>query len=154
VPRSYYTWVCERDNAGLVAWTPVTESNGPEIFSVLVHERQKLDPDLYLGLLGERVQAMFDRADNPQGANEQFQRILEEGGLLSGPITAKRGEEGSVLIHGNPHVMSRLRQLGLPQNLRDLKPVETLSARQSIRADRADPEVRLMSWASAVGVMR
>jgi hypothetical protein len=134
--------------------TPVTVSNGPEIFSVLVHEQQKLDPDLYLSLLSYRMQRMFDCVEDREAANAQFQRLLEEGGLLSGPITANPGEEARVLVYSNPSMLPRLWQLGLPEELRQLKPVETLSARQSIRADREDPEVRLMSWASAVGVMR
>src|SRR6202158_46805 len=140
--------------SSLIAWSPVSESNGPLIFSVQLHPQQKLDTLLYLGLLSDRVQGMLDRSQDQSEASNQLQDILESGGVWPGRMKLREGSEANDLVASNPSLLRRLRQLGLPQNLQDSNLVEQLSAKQQILVDKAEPRSRLESWASAVSQMR
>ena len=135
----------------LVAWCPVPDGDGPLILSVLAHPQNPVTLDSYLEDLSRRIQAMFNLAPE---MNREFQEVLEQGGLLAGPISAPKGREAEVLIYSNPNLPERLTNHGLPTNLREMMPTLTLVAWEQLREDRMDPAGRLLTWASAIGTLR
>ena len=138
----------------LVAWTPVQSSNGPLLFSILVPQGQKLDLFIYLNLLADRLQSLIDHCPDPSESADYVNQLLDEAGLTPAPLSTEPSEAAQTLLISNPAVVSNLYQHGLPENLKELQPIETLAARQQIVADREDPPGRLESWVSAVSVLR
>ena len=137
--------------SSLVAWSPVQGSDGPLIFSVLAHPENPLTLDSYLQDLSQRIQAMFDHY--PVTEHSRLQSMLEQGGLLAGPLSVHQGQEAQMLVYSNPNIPNRLTLHGLPRNLRTMMPAEMLEARQQLQADKLDPQSRLEAWVSALGTM-
>jgi len=86
----------------------------------------------------------------------RLNQLLEEGGLLAGPLSSSPEDAANTLITSNPNLRRRLQQLGLPMpaELKELKPIETLAARQELEADKRDSESRFESWISAISFGR
>lgn len=141
--------------SSLVAWSPVQESNGPLLFSVRVPEGQPLELPVYLSYLASRLQSLINQSPSPQEATAHLSELLDEAGLQS-PLSTSPQDAAQTLLLSNPAVRSRLFQHGLPlnQELKELRPVEMLSARQQLQADKENPLPRLESWVSAVSVLR
>lgn len=117
--------------------------------AILCHPQQVLELDLYLSLLGDRIQNMVDRSQDPQEAANDLLRDLWQADLYGEPGTIDPREAGNRLITSNPGVEYRLSQWHLLPNPQDL-PTELKVAREQISADRYDPASRLRSWAAAL----
>jgi hypothetical protein len=136
-----------------IAWSPILKSNGTLLMSVWVNKTQKLNPSAYLFLLSDRVQNLIDRSPDPTVACQRLSEMLQEAGLQNGPLTVKDPEDGAMTLVNNSRVLNRLYLHGLPTSFKDLQPTDTLLALAELKADRAEPEERLESWASALAAM-
>lgn len=136
--------------APTVAWAPTREEPGAQISAVLCHPEQALDRELYLSLLGDRIQRMIDASPDPQGATNELANLLFEQGLLADAGHVPAEEAGNRLVWSNPAIEERLGNRNLLSKIKAAKPHEMPEARKAILADQADPLTRLLSWGSAI----
>ena len=92
-----------------LSWAPT----GRELLGAISGVKgQTLNPDLYLSLLGDRVQIM---ADNSEAWElEQLEDLLREAGLLDQPFPVDWKRAGREIVEDNLEVALVLRQRGIP----------------------------------------
>jgi hypothetical protein len=139
-------------SAPTVARAPTSDEPALFVGAVLCHPEQSLDIELYVSLVGDRIQSLVDQCDDPADAARQFNRTLWDACLWDGGYVPPH-EVGNSLVWSNGGVREYLARAGLLQNLRDIAPFEMAPARARIEADRMDPFARLMNWASALKIL-
>ena len=75
---------------------------------MLVPPGTKLDRQMYLNLLGDRVRELVMADDDPQAAVARLVRALESAGLWSDQVNVTPETVGSVLVESNPQLWERL----------------------------------------------
>ena len=132
-----------------IAWAPTTTGDGLLLTAVMVASGQELDRDLYLSLLGERMQSLVNAAPDKPRAVADAQAALHEAGLFPDLGTIPVDEAGNRLVWSNPAIEERLVNLGvLPPTLPPLK--EVSAARTVLKTERNDPPSGLAAWVAAV----
>jgi hypothetical protein len=131
-----------------VAWCPSSDPELVELGAVLCHPEQELDWDIYLCLVGERIQRIVDSAEDPAEATHELQNTLFEYGL--GPdLRCPPENAGNWLIWSNLSVAENFSNKGLLDNIKKKKPEEVPIAREVIQGDLDDDDAigRLQMWA-------
>ena len=132
----------------MIAWAPTTKSRWIRLTAVLCAPEQVMDRDIYLLLLGERVQRMVDAAEDPDEARDQLHRHLFEYGLMPDLGHCPIEEAGNQLVWSNPAVGEKLGDLGVLRGLPQVKVVEMTQAREVINQDLEEPMDQLAIWVS------
>jgi hypothetical protein len=122
-----------------LCWAPT----GRELLGAICGVKgQTLDPDLYLSLLGDRVQIM---ADNSEAWElEQLEDLLREAGLLDQPFPVDWKRAGREIVEDNLEVALVLRQRGIPGRM-----PPTIEA-NDLRAQEALQGTNLTEWVHAL----
>lgn len=132
----------------MIAWAPTKKSRWIRLTAVLCAPEQVMDRDIYLLLLGERVQRMVDAAEDPDEARDQLHRHLFEYGLMPDLGHCPTEEAGNRLVWSNPAVGEKLGDLGVLRGLPQVKVVEMTQAREVINQDLEEPMDQLAIWVS------
>jgi hypothetical protein len=130
-----------------IAWCPSFDPELVELGAVLCHPEQKLDRNIYLCLVGERIQRIVDAAEDPVEATHELEKSLFEYGL--GPdLSCPPENAGNWLVWSNPGVEERFANKGLLEDLRNKKPKEMAVAREVIEGDAENDDAigRLQMW--------
>lgn len=136
--------------AKALAWAPGRNRTQIGVGAVLVPPGTKLDRQMYLNLLGDRVRELVMADDDPQAAVARLVRALESAGLWSDQVNVTPETVGSVLVESNPQLWERLGILLEMDRLQNPQPAESPAARAQLEMDRQTPAERLESWVSAV----
>jgi hypothetical protein len=137
----------------MIAWTPLLKPQHIPLVAISCSPQQRLNREIYLHLLSDRIQGMVDKSPDPQAAVKQFQEALFAEGMVSDMATCPIEEVGQNLVLSNPDVWEKLSNLGVFQKLLTAKPplVANLMAHQALTSDQDDPTGRLLAWASRMG---
>jgi hypothetical protein len=108
----------------LIAWKPHGPGNflceGAErramLGAIKGTEGQKLDPDAYFALLGDRVQEMLDAEEDPENALDQLYKAFDDENLAQVPKPSL-DRVGSKLIFANGALRGYFDSLDLPGKL-------------------------------------
>ncbi|HYY93848.1 MAG TPA: hypothetical protein VE713_04975 [Pyrinomonadaceae bacterium] len=106
-------------------------------------EGQKLDPQVYLALLADRVQKMYDQA--PPEERKMQTSVLSEAGLLDDRPTTETA--ALMLVLDNSLLQDRLRLMGLPGKLPPSLTHDDPAARKLIE------ETTLEQWVDVLTMM-
>ena len=114
---------------------------------------QRLDRDLYMSFLGDRIQEMVDTAPDPEEAVAALQEAMFCCGLVSDVGHCPTDEAGNRLVAGNPAVEEQLSILGVFQSLREVKHplIENLLAHEVFSSQKENPVDNLTTWAWHIG---
>lgn len=138
----------------LVAWAseptqlePGWKDVAVSVSAILCPPDLELTRDDHLYFLGERIQRLINRCEDPREAAENLRQDLFEAGLYRDESRVPAAEAGNRLIWSNTlGVGYRLSQWGLLPT-RSSRTCEMRAAREEISADQDCPEDRLRSWA-------
>lgn len=138
-----------------IAWTPLHEPQVVRLLAIKCLPTQKLDSDLYLSFLADRVQAMVDLLppENRKEAVSMFQEEMFRTGLVSDVANCPPDEVGVNLVMSNSEIWEKLSNLGVSQRLRKARYplIENLMAHQALMSDRENPIDNLTMWAWRMG---
>jgi hypothetical protein len=116
-----------------VAWAP---PRNQEVGSILVALGQTFEyRETYLFLLADRVEEMVKREEDPEEAERELRRQLDQAGLLSASQLKLRE-----LVTSNPELQSRLSDLGVFPKPKEQVKFDNREARQLIE------EIDLQKW--------
>jgi len=122
-----------------LSWSPM----GKELLGAISGVKgQVLDQDLYLSLLGDRVQIMADNSEPWE--LEQLEALLREAGLVDQPFPVDWKRAGKEIVEYSPEVALVLHQQGIPGRMPPT--IET----NSPRAQQALQETNLTEWVQAL----
>jgi hypothetical protein len=126
-----------------------------EIYAVAIRclPTQPLDRDLYMSLLGDRIQEMVDTAPDPEEAVSALQEAMLSSGLVSEVRHCPTDEAGNRLVWSNPAVEEQLSNLGVFQSLREVRQplIENLLAHEVFASQKENPVDNLTMWAWHIG---
>jgi hypothetical protein len=126
-----------------------------EIYAVAIRclPMQLLDRDLYMSLLGDRIQEMVDTAPDPDEAVSALQEAMFGSGLVGDVGHCPTDEAGNRLVESNPAVEEQLSILGVFQSLSQVKHplIENLLAHEVFVSQNENPVDNLTMWAWHVG---
>jgi hypothetical protein len=126
-----------------------------EIYAVAIRclPTQPLDRDLYLSLLGDRIQEMVDTAPDPEEAVSALQEAMFSSGLVGDVGHCPMDEAGNRLVWSNPAVEEQLSNLGVFQRLSDIELplIENLLAYEVFMSQKENPVDNLTMWAWHIG---
>jgi hypothetical protein len=126
-----------------------------EIYAVAIRclPMQHLDRDLYMSLLGDRIQEMVDTAPDPEEAVSALQEAMFSSGLVSEVGHCPTDEAGNRLVWSNPAVAEQLSNLGVFQSLREVRQplIENLLAHEVFVSQKENPVDNLTMWAWHIG---
>lgn len=127
-----------------VYWCPPHEGSTALRLGVIKTVRgQKMDGEMYLSFLGERIQELLEQAESPERALASLVRALEEAGLAPAH-PEEMSEAGATLIWSNPLMLDYLATKGLYPERDEVKG-PTPGAREVYE------ETTLDEWATLVG---
>jgi hypothetical protein len=122
-----------------------------EIYAVAIRclPTQRLDRDIYMSLLGDRIQEMVDTAPEPDEAVSALQEAMFSSGLVSDVGHCPTEEAGDRLVWSNGAVEEQLSILGVFQRLREVKHplIENLLAHEVFMSQKENPVDNLTIWA-------
>src|SRR5262245_3260327 len=108
-----------------VAWAP---PRNPEVGAIFVAAGQTFEYlETYLSLLADRVEEMVKREEDPEEAERELRRQLDQAGLLSASRLKLRE-----LVTSNPELQSRLSDLGVFPKPKEQVKSDNREARQLI----------------------
>jgi hypothetical protein len=126
-----------------------------EIYAVAIRclPTQSLDRNIYMSLLGDRIQEMVDTAPDPEEAVSALQEEMFSSGLVGDVGHCPTDEAGNRLVWSNPSVEERLSILGVFKSLSAVKHplIENLLAHEVFRSQRENPVDNLTMWAWHIG---
>jgi hypothetical protein len=126
-----------------------------EIYAVAIRclPTQPLDRDIYMSLLGDRIQEMVDTAPDPEEAVSALQEAMFGSGLLGEVGNCPTDETGNRLVWGNPAVEEQLSNLGVFRKLSEVKYplIENLLAHEAFGSQKENPVDNLTTWAWHIG---
>jgi hypothetical protein len=126
-----------------------------EIYVVAIRclPTQRLDRDLYMSFLGDRIEEMVDTAPDPEEAVAEFQEAMFNEGLLSELVHCPTDGAGNHLVWSNPAVAEQLSNLGVFQSLNQIKYplIENIRAHQVFKYQKENPGDNLSMWAWHIG---
>ena len=139
----------------LIAWSPLKEPGKAYLVAIRCHPNQQLDRDIYMSLLGDRIQHMVDQAPDPDEAVSALQEEMFSSGLLLDVGHCPANQAGNRLVWSNGAVEEKLSSLGVFQRLKKVKAplVENLMAHQALMSEKDNPVDNLMLWASQIGAV-
>lgn len=138
-------------NPTILAWKPEPELEPrlvnpnlrarPVLGAIEVAKGQKLDREIYLALLSDRLDQMLSRTPDPVQALANLYEMLDEAGLAPDqrPTLA---EAGNALIYSNPAMVDHLDALNIPGHLPKRATQDDAAAKRLIK------ETSLETWAS------
>ena len=142
-----------RVTARMIAWSPLSDPK--EIYAVAIRctPSQQFDRDLYMSLLGDRIQEMVDTAPNPEEAVSALQEAMFSEGLVLDVGHCPTSEAGNRLVWSNPAVEEQLSILGVFRSLGDVKHplIENLLAHEVFMSQKENPVDNLTMWAWHIG---
>jgi hypothetical protein len=126
-----------------------------EIYAVAIRcaPTQQLDRDLYMCILGHRIQEMVDTAPDPDEAVSALQQAMYSDGLIPDVGRCPTGEAGNRLVWSNPAVEEQLSNLGVFGNLREIEYplIENLLAHEVFMSQKENPVDNLTTWVWHIG---
>ena len=138
----------------LVAWhPPISEELEPgwrdtaiTLSASLCSPGLILRRDLYLSLLGERIQGVVNACEDPQEITDAPVEDLFEAGLLPdvGHVAAK--DAGAYLVSSNSGTRERLVSWGVLPTPETGMTCEMPAAREALMGERYDPVDSLQCW--------
>src|SRR5882672_9191108 len=66
----------------LIAWSPLKDPRKAYLVAIRCHPNQEFDRDIYMSLLGDRIQHMVDEAPDPDEAVNALQAQMFSHGLV------------------------------------------------------------------------
>jgi len=123
--------------------------------AIRCHPNQEFDRDIYMSLLGDRIQHMVDEAPDPDEAVNALQAQMFSHGLVMDVGHCPANEAGNRLVWSNLAVEEKLSNLGVFQRLKKVKPplIENLMAHQALASESESPVDNLTLWASQIGAV-
>jgi len=130
-----------------IAWMPVNKPRFADLMSVRLAPQELSHTD-YLAALATRVQALVDRAKDPQAAADQLCEDLADVGVLPQGVNVKPDGVGDLLLTAE-ELQDRLLLLGLLPGAPRLKAEHSLPAAElALQLDLTrKPEARLQTFA-------
>ena len=126
-----------------------------EIYAVAIRclPTQVLDRNIYMSLLGDRIQEMVDTAPDPTEAVSALQEEMLSSGLVGDVGHCPTDEAGNRLVWSNPAIEEQLSNLGVFQSLREIKHplIENLLAYEVFMSQKENPVDNLTMWAWHIG---
>jgi hypothetical protein len=136
-----------------IAWSPLNEPG--EIYAVAIRclPSQSLNRDIYMSLLGDRIQEMVDTAPDAEEAVSALQEEMFSSGLVSDVGYCPTDEAGNRLVCSNPAVEEQLSILGVFRGLGEVKHplIENLLAYEVFVSQKENPVDNLTMWAWHIG---
>jgi hypothetical protein len=139
-----------------IAWTPLLNPKKIFLVAIRCHPQQEFDREVYLSLLGDRIQAMVDASPDPKEAVSQLQEEMHSTGLVKDVAHCKTERAGIDLVEGNPEIWEICSNLGVFQKLRYVRQplIENLMAHQALISDQENLVDGLTLWASLMALER
>ena len=126
-----------------------------EIYAVAIRcsPIQQLDRDIYMNILGDRIQQMVDTAPDPKEALSALQEAMYSAGLVPDVGHCPTTEAGNRLVWSNPAVEEQLSNLGVFRRLAEVKHplIENLLAHEVFMSQKENPVDNLTMWAWHIG---
>jgi hypothetical protein len=137
----------------MIAWTPLLKPHYIPLVAISCSPEQRLNREIYLHLLSDRIQGMIDKSPSPKDALNQFQETMFAEGLVRDVANCPLEDVGQNLVLSNSDVWDKLSNLGVFERLTKarLPLVANLMAHQALNSDQSDPMGRLLDWASRMG---
>lgn len=130
----------------VVAWAPTTDELGVHLSAVLVQPDLRLNRDLYLSVLGERIQCLVNACPDPQEITDRMVEDLWDAGLYPDTGHVPAAEAGAYLVSTNPGTRQRLDSWGALPTLEAGPTMEMPAAREVLMGERYDPEDAIRGW--------
>jgi hypothetical protein len=138
-----------------IAWTPLLKPQHIPLVAIRCHPSQLLDRDIYLHLLGVRIQGLVDciPPTERKRAVRDFQEEMFRTGLVLEVGYCPADEVGNRLVESNPGIWEPLTNMGVFRRLTNARHplVENLMAHQALSSEKDDPECHLIHWAAQAG---
>jgi hypothetical protein len=137
----------------LIAWSPLMDPRKAYAVAIRCSPTQQFDRDIYMSILGDRIQQMVDTAPDPAEAVSALEEAMCSAGLVSYVDHCPTDEAGNRLVWSNPSIGEQLSNLGVFRNLGELEYplIESLCAHEVFMSQRENPADNLTMWAWHIG---